>query len=207
MKKLFIALMIAFTAISSFAAETIDVSNETFPYTYSGKWKESNYCMKIPDGNNQYSYMSTFKIKLDRNDTLKVTYTGDDSYTQNIMIIGTSSVMSRSGSFISTKDNNEVLIYVSSDINTDTLSLQTSYNLRFDLARAVTSGLPINMSKSSNFIATAGGSILIQNTQARATIYNIGGAKVYEGADREIALPGGIYVVRIGEMAKKVIVK
>jgi hypothetical protein len=63
------------------------------------------------------------------------------------------------------------------------------------------------MSKSSNFIATAGGSILIQNTQARATIYNIGGAKVYEGADREIALPSGVYVVRIGEMAKKVIVK
>jgi hypothetical protein len=55
-------------------------------------------------------------------------------------------------------------------------------------------------------LSTSNG-INIAGTTDKAVVCDMNGALIYEGADREIALPGGVYVVRIGEMAKKVIVK
>lgn len=56
-------------------------------------------------------------------------------------------------------------------------------------------------------ISAATGMIVIDGSDAVAEVYTTSGALVYAGADREIAVPAGLYIVRVGNQTAKVVVK
>lgn len=54
-------------------------------------------------------------------------------------------------------------------------------------------------------VTGANGVITIKGTDVEATVYNAAGAVVYQGYDREIPATAGVYVVRLGNTVKKVV--
>lgn len=54
-------------------------------------------------------------------------------------------------------------------------------------------------------VTAANGVITIKGTDVEATVYNAAGAVVYQGFDREIPATAGVYVVRLGDTVKKVV--
>lgn len=56
-------------------------------------------------------------------------------------------------------------------------------------------------------ISAATGMIVIDGSDAVAEVYTTSGALVYAGADREIAVSAGLYIVRVGNQTAKVVVK
>ena len=68
-----------------------------------------------------------------------------------------------------------------------------------------TSGVP-SADGPSLRITTTGGQLHIAGSDERATVYDLHGRQVYQGFDRTIGLPGGVYMVRVGSEGRKVIV-
>lgn len=54
-------------------------------------------------------------------------------------------------------------------------------------------------------VTAANGVITIKGSTDEATVYNAAGAVVYQGYDREIPATSGVYVVRLGNTVKKVV--
>ena len=53
----------------------------------------------------------------------------------------------------------------------------------------------------------ADGAIHISGTAAAAAIYGIGGKLIYSGLGREVAVPFGVYVVKVENTVTKVLVR
>lgn len=68
-----------------------------------------------------------------------------------------------------------------------------------------TSGVP-SADGPSLRITTTGGQLHIAGSDERATVYDLHGRQVYQGFDRTIGLPEGVYMVRVGSEGRKVIV-
>ena len=68
-----------------------------------------------------------------------------------------------------------------------------------------TSGVP-SADGPSLRITTTGGQLHIAGSDERATVYDLHGRRVYQGFDRTIGLPEGVYMVRVGSEGRKVIV-
>ena len=68
-----------------------------------------------------------------------------------------------------------------------------------------TSGVP-SADGPSLRITTTGGQLHIAGSDERATVYDLHGRQVYQGFDRTIGLPGGVYMVRVEREGRKVIV-
>lgn len=97
--------------------------------------------------------------------------------------------------------------YSTGRIDTDTLLVKSLSIDNVSLKKENTSS-SVSLVKSENIVVAVSNDVVrIAGTRESATIYNLGGAKVYEGTDRDISLPRGVYIVRIGTVAKKVIVK
>ena len=56
-------------------------------------------------------------------------------------------------------------------------------------------------------IFTTPGQLHIAGTSAPATVYNLQGRSVYRGTDRTITLPGGAYIVQVGDTVRKAVVR
>ena len=56
-------------------------------------------------------------------------------------------------------------------------------------------------------IFTTPGQLHIAGTSAPATVYNLQGRPVYRGTDRTITLPGGVYIVQVGDTVRKAVVR
>ena len=56
-------------------------------------------------------------------------------------------------------------------------------------------------------IFTTPGQLHIAGTAAPATVYNLQGRPVYRGTDRTITLPGGVYIVQVGDTVQKAVVR
>ena len=56
-------------------------------------------------------------------------------------------------------------------------------------------------------IFTTPGQLHISGTSAPATVYNLQGRPVYRGTDRTITLPGGAYIVQVGDTVRKAVVR
>ena len=56
-------------------------------------------------------------------------------------------------------------------------------------------------------IFTTPGQLHIAGTSAPAIVYNLQGRPVYRGTDRTITLPGGVYIVQVGDTVRKAVVR
>ena len=62
------------------------------------------------------------------------------------------------------------------------------------------------VAESSLYVAGASGQLHISGSDAQAAVYDLNGRLVYQGFDRIIGLPGGVYIVRVGHEVRKAVV-
>lgn len=89
--------------------------------------------------------------------------------------------------------------------NASTDLTPTFHNLAY--VNTTTTGVESITEPEAAKVYAVAGNIVIEGSEAAAEVYAASGALVYSGADRTIAVTPGVYIVRLGDTATKLVVK